>query len=1705
MTWLGKPKQLAKAAQADIKRRNNKAQEEGEVGGRDKDEDAFVYGLSLESLEGELQALVSASPGDAKVGFIVNGGYLYTKAIRLAAVAKARGKCTKEEAQEFVNEGMTNEAIRQAVRLRALVKDVAGERTVSVAIIGDHPTDRPRIKTETLKKRALNRYRAEARKRRRTQRAATQKQGKAAKRWQGAEEHGQAYRWTIDDLDLEIKEGKHGHEWLTIKTAPHEADCFAFKFIGDTYDAEDVVFVNGINGDLLLLAHAGEKPAAEDATSFERPVKAIINPTKTGVRLLRTAALFTGVLQHVWPFKTAAAAALSRSMSGDDYGIGIDGIGPGKFIVKDDKASNAWVDFVNRDWGFAQELDDWTHQQKKRQFESELQHVVGSYGQPGKHRDKRVQQATELTYEFCRERVQGRLGLEVATTDKRTVRDEAVKQADRAAEVECQELKKKYGDANVYWEGENSVAGYPDDEHPDDVVIADERDKAMDIDEASSSHQYDNKDVPLADPASTSAEDKAGSSHQADEGGIDAPKVDSSAAVKGHLRKNLGASQSRCSKHSSAGAGGGGYVALLREYPDAPTDNMQQVIDLAERIEVPPANANAPANPRKRSHQQAPRPKAMSIREIRAAHRAAFDKDADVEAEKKTGTTLKEAMRPSTIRMSFDQGIHRLEDCGDHLAGFLKLLVYITGRDADRNSLVFNALRRRAYEINPAHPLLGQFMEKDTIERICKYTLLRQWLKNGDQIGEMNQRDVQWTPSMHEQVEQEEGRQLSKNETPDRQESMEMRWHAIPQRLRQRLLYWQLPIFVDEVITEVLDNVDISVWAPDKFFEEVHGSAARGWATSARVTAPNVIRCLARRLSEDLVVNGQDFLNRFGDSDGTAQHTPSQATSSFLVELQGPSPGATNTRSALGAVLETLLLLLPVHANSVETPQGWEHDVSQAIHGVLVHCRTELIRAGMLKNDIDDAAKTLAKIVVQVGAVVRSSYAGTKLDETLESWLSGANIWSLVSAQAGWRVWLGIKDFVMHGKTFVLTSHNIYTVFNQAEELVKWAIKDMNGLVGKLNTAVSVAKYDNLSKQRVPKNGQLGKDLGIYSLGGVAQLDPEDGRPFRCVEVKSSLIDAVKGLKQKIDDVLGKGDLSKKWPNSTVAIWNILLSLPNKGRLFPGGYTSISFGQIAHVMRDPARIRKGVPSARNDIKFIEAAINNPKSTFSASNLMREPECRAFATTGSAGRRIFRRVKYEQQGPTQVETLIQIEPPFILDPADPNKLKWDVGGREPRQLIRVRWSSQADYQIESPNNVDGSNSIKRTIRNEDPPAPPTTPSKKKGKGKAIVLPPVESELPPLTKDDFPPNTLIVGNDPGEFNSFALSLSSVCGGYKPEAILFRSAQMVSNDKDAQHSLRTNSDSMLIKHLAEWFKNESAHTDNSLAFEVVRLWERDPGRLRLIVTHQLRHEARLKSMARGVARHIAETAAHRRNERIKIEGGKKEKPLVIIAHGGGLSAQRSSSASGADRRSSPTDMLYKALSAHHDIRLLIIRTNEDLSSQTCPNVGCRCLTAKNKEQLEVIYGTYVNSDTPCYRLLRCKHCKVVFERDFLGATNIAEICLFKLLTSQHLFSPEVEDAQGFKPRQKRIEAEEKARKVIEGSGHKKAKAGPILSSVASTSTSSAQQPTSSSLSAAAATFAPAGSSQHVRYEALLSTRSATVVVLKRLSAEAAEFVPK
>lgn len=116
------------------------------------------------------------------------------------------------------------------------------------------------------------------------------------------------------------------------------------------------------------------------------------------------------------------------------------------------------------------------------------------------------------------------------------------------------------------------------------------------------------------------------------------------------------------------------------------------------------------------------------------------------------------------------------------------------------------------------------------------------------------------------------------------------------------------------------------------------------------------------------------------------------------------------------------------------------------------------------------------------------------------------------------------------------------------------------------------------------------------------------------------------------------------------------------------------------------------------------------------------------------------------------------------------------------------------------------------------------------------------------------------------------------------------------------------------------------------------------------------------------------------------------------------------------------------------MVMVVDEFLSSQTCPDPECMKEQWDRKDGSEIgcatfstsfprpanetddslpedsmVYGEWVELGDPHYGHLMCTRCKTVFERDYVGTSDILKIGLFLLRTGLHLNSPFVDKVLG------------------------------------------------------------------------------------------------
>ncbi|GAA5840095.1 hypothetical protein JCM9279_002275 [Rhodotorula babjevae] len=293
-------------------------------------------------------------------------------------------------------------------------------------------------------------------------------------------------------------------------------------------------------------------------------------------------------------------------------------------------------------------------------------------------------------------------------------------------------------------------------------------------------------------------------------------------------------------------------------------------------------------------------------------------------------------------------------------------------------------------------------------------------------------------------------------------------------------------------------------------------------------------------------------------------------------------------------------------------------------------------------------------------------------------------------------------------------------------------------------------------------------------------------------------------------------------------------------------------------------------------------------------------------------------------------------------------------------------------------------------------------------------PAEAQRIPPVAADMPINSVFVGVDSGERNSTALSATAP---HTKQVVhtQIRASQFVERDAvDAAVTRRESANWTLTQVASRIPPSEELY---GARYYIDRLIATNPVRLELIYKHKVDRQSRLQSIVDRAADTLVRTAYYFVGEAPDpADGVKVDKPHVTLFVGHKLKGARSSFATGANRTELVTAALIASLQSKSGITLTVVRLNEYMTSQTCPNTSCRISRSnglnnyKDKETMQ--YLEEIGTGYTLYRLLQCKHCKWVFNRDVVGALNILRVGIFAYFfvgAAPHLFRDAVEEHLG------------------------------------------------------------------------------------------------
>ncbi|GAA6055787.1 hypothetical protein JCM3770_004801 [Rhodotorula araucariae] len=788
----------------------------------------------------------------------------------------------------------------------------------------------------------------------------------------------------------------------------------------------------------------------------------------------------------------------------------------------------------------------------------------------------------------------------------------------------------------------------------------------------------------------------------------------------------------------------------------------------------------------------------------------------------------------------------------------------------------------------------------------------------------------------------------------------------------------------------------------------------------------------------------------------------------LLAQISSGDPAWISVRDATAFCIETALYDCPLTGDA----GAWMSGLGQQLFEML-RWKTSRRKLGASEAGCRRASVIVAAAIDRVRAVLARAFAlalplkcSPGEVPTLHAWIADAEyaggITALAAFQDSWIVWMGkTRGFGMHTRTVVLNSLNLYTVIDSADKLIDAAVQNLNRLIDGANDALAGTRSPSAEPATCHAWHGLSFTTAATSKDAALQVAP--------VKVKERVKERVQSLKAMLCNIVPTKDFDDwihRFHEASAMVMHVLFKLPDVERLLPPAYVTVSPAQVTFLMLDPAYL-KGAESNRigqrvgiHTNQLVNATSSNNSDAYgNGRGWSRGPALRAFAKTPVYERR-GNETTPEGTKRDEVPKLAQrIEPLFTIVAEAKGVVKpltWAHGqsglDRE-RRVQSIKWSGERSVVVDKLTQRHSRDEVLRKIAEVGSPAVaydvsaskgggPSKPRNKKsktGSGKnkeanAEANKPRDPAEPlkTLAVDALDKDALVIGADPGQHHSFVLSiLPPLTHGaedgnsdHGSTTIRFGGHQLVAQEKANQRVRIMQEQGALPRQILQAVKQldtSDMHNDEkekraTLVTLLERAWEDDVPRRMLLLRQELAHEARLKGAAADVRTAVVKEAVER--------GATAEKPVkVIVANGTGTkNSRRSKHASGSDQRQEPLRFEYTALQAARELDVVFVDTNEDFTSQSCPRPSCRAQRAGAHEVIQLEQSRYIETDTPCYRVLRCTHCGTVFERDYVGASNIGQAALFHLWTGLHLFSREVEQALGLGLRDSHKTEEEK-----------------------------------------------------------------------------------
>ncbi|GEM09464.1 hypothetical protein Rt10032_c08g3481 [Rhodotorula toruloides] len=835
----------------------------------------------------------------------------------------------------------------------------------------------------------------------------------------------------------------------------------------------------------------------------------------------------------------------------------------------------------------------------------------------------------------------------------------------------------------------------------------------------------------------------------------------------------------------------------------------------------------------------------------------------------------------------------------------------------------------------------------------------------------------------------------------------------------------ELPLFAIEVIRDVNSRLQINL-APGvtiEFYEQTAKTVAINFATRSRKRVPTVITNVAAHLGEDIIAKLPALVDGLAARIGVDVGVSAFSAESFdahvktlAQDLAVESKQAIRARNILRLRLETLVSTLPLE---FDAKSSWAVSAIEILGKALspVDKNFQPPRKGQPLVASDAAIDLASLIVTELGRLsslvtkhltLINPAAKANPTATLASLAGGRAggglaILDLTLVQVAWEQQLGQTPKIRYrGTSLVLPPTMLAYQLIKHDTIVTTTLENVNSLVARCNQAIrglevkkptqpprgapasaapSADKNQRPSRKGAPSAMTI---LHARARDYPGRLLLEHAHSLRLFQVDTDLTgdckiphlvldtQRMRALKVFCKTALAIRPAAKResriWDKCPLAAIPFLYAAPapSKSGLLVHGQTTVTRHAVSFLMLNPSEIKTATPGqvGRNPQAVLESAWRAGGGTQLLSNWAEAAACRAFLDAFATS---------PIQPCNYARDAIWSPCATLVDDILPMRLKGtkvvladdgaDDGVFGEREIDTPQERGRSDAKSTPSATSHNSSALDAFFPSRFSLTVPTNASTDTNGDE-------KSESWPEEMFEIAANTIFVPIDVGERNTVSA------------AIVSADFEEIFHVEIGNHQFKA-ANKQQAETLARISRESALTAEPTLTLSLLdALADRNPTTLALNWEQRQTFNDRLRRLTHAVAalvdlisRDAASPDVQKRN--------------IVVFIGPNL-GQRSSSASGADRREQVSGSLITALRAlrgtDDDLRVAVLEASEFRTSITCPS--CRFERIDQHKKERIAYAADLTTGFDVFRVLQCGHCKRVFNRDWLGAVNIGII---------------------------------------------------------------------------------------------------------------------